>query len=60
MSASRDLGSSETRSNLETLGGGNREHGVGESSLELVEAGLPELVEGKREGDASELLRFKL
>lgn len=38
----RNLASSETGADLETLGGGNAEHGVCELGLELVEAGLAE------------------
>lgn len=37
-----DLGSLESGSDLETLGRGNGEHGVGELGLELVEDGLTE------------------
>ena len=58
VSASRDLGSSETRSDLETLGGRDGEHGVGESSLELVEAGLSKLNERRDAKCELERLNF--
>ena len=42
MLAARDLRAAEARADFEALGGGNREHGVGEFGLELVKHGLAE------------------
>ena len=47
--ATRDLRAAETRADLETLGGGNRHHGVAELRLELVEYRL-----AKSGGDAAD------
>lgn len=42
MDGSAHLGAVEARANLKALGRGNRHHGVGQESLELVKGGLAE------------------